>query len=136
MSPLELAALMGARATGAGQAIERVNRELANEALDVSQRLMKREIYSKPEDRRANGQPKWRRTGQLAARERTEIRGLTVYLVNETPYAEARHEANKPGRRQINPQRTAHWRDDALRDLRPRILAARRAAVLAALRSP
>ena len=94
-------------------------RAIAQLAHTVANQLITKEIYSKPEDTWPSGKPKWRRTNLLAHSEQppvfTEEDGnLTATLVNTALYAEPRHEANKPGRRQINPKRTAHWRDDML----------------------
>lgn len=94
-------------------------RRQAARAVQQSRLLMGLEIYSKPEDvSPATGKKKWVRTGQLLREERLEEKsGSEFLLVNRTVYAEPRHEANKPGRRQINPLRTAHWRDDLLKGL-------------------
>lgn len=84
-------------------------------ALTVSDRLLTQEVYSKPEDLTHSGRMRWRRTNYLAVSEKLETNdGHRIVLVNEAPYAEPRHEANKPGRRRINPARTAHWRNDML----------------------
>ena len=82
-------------------------------------------IYSKPEDvNPVTGRKLWERTGRLKAEEFASLEdhgndSVRVVLVNHMPYAEPRHEANKPGRRRINPYRTAHWRDATVQKLRP-----------------
>lgn len=91
-------------------------RAIGDLALSVSDRLLTEEVYSKPEDVSPSGRPKWRRTNLLAVSEveHLEEDGTRIVLENLTDYGEPRHEANKPGRRRINPYRTAHWRDDML----------------------
>jgi hypothetical protein len=122
------------RAAAVEPLLQEAARRLAVEALATSRQLLTSEIYDKPVDRRANGKPKWTRTGQLRRAERVEVRpGPSVVLVNDQAYAEPRHEANKPGRRVINVNRTAHWRDDTLTKLRGRPAELYRAAILRAL---
>lgn len=120
MTPDQNARLWADRALATGRGVKRAMRSVGQMALRRSNELITQEIYSKPEDVTATGRQKWRRTGQLAAREALtfEDDGLTAVIVNETPYAEPRHEAGKPGRRKINPARVAHWRDDMVTELR------------------
>lgn len=143
MTPAEVAALMQRRARAVTREVERATNRLGIEALSVSKRLMTQEIYSKPVDRRKNGKPKWVRTGNLRRSERLELRGaaaaggvVVAAIVNDAAYAEPRHEANKPGRRQINPARTAHWRDDMLQQLAPRRIEIERELMDRILRNP
>ena len=98
---------------------------------DVRQRLttelrrqINRGIYDKPEDTSPTGRKLWVRTNRLKNHEFVLLREMgddrfELVIRNDMPYAEPRHEANKPGRRRINPYRTAHWRDDALANLQP-----------------
>ncbi len=120
MTADENARLWTTRALETGHGVRKAMRSVGQMALRRSNALITKEIYSKPEDVDAAGMPKWRRTGQLAHRETLafEDDGLTAVIVNETAYAVPRHEANKPGRRRINPERTAHWRDDMIAELR------------------
>lgn len=105
-----------------GPAMKREFQAIGVLAHQVADRLLTEEVYSKPEDRWPSGKYKWRRTNFLAVSELpAEVvetaNDLQIVLVNAAPYSEFRHEANKPGRRKINPQRTAHWRDDMLQVL-------------------
>ncbi len=99
-----------------GGSLKREFAALGQLAIAVDERLLTEEVYSKPEDVTPTGRMKWRRTNFLAAMEtmRMEEGGTRIVIDNLAPYAEPRHEANKPARRQINPLRTAHWRDDML----------------------
>jgi hypothetical protein len=77
-------------------------------------------LYAIPEDLNAKGKKKWRRTGHLRRSESVEVRGpIEVAIVNTAAYAEPRHEAGKPGRRNINPQRENHWQDEMAKVMRP-----------------
>jgi hypothetical protein len=120
MTPDQNARLWTTRAQETGRGVRKAIQSVGQMALRRSNALITKEIYSKPEDQTASGKPKWRRTGQLAHRETLafEDDGLTAVIVNETAYAEPRHEAGKPGRRKINPNRVAHWRDDMVAELR------------------
>ena len=90
-------------------------------------RAINRGIYSKPEDVSPTGRKLWVRTGMLKAGEFVRLEDTfettAVVITNFVPYAEPRHEANKPGRRQINPARTSHWRDETVAKMRPVMLA-------------
>lgn len=114
-------------------------------AVRLTKEIMTREIYSIPEDRTARGEArfqrflrtrgagqsfrpqrgdrKWVRTGHLRRSERFVVEGsgldMRVAVLNDANYAEPRHEAGKPGRRNINPQRRSHWRDDMFEVLNP-----------------
>jgi len=119
MNPQEYARAWNKRVRDYKPGMDREFRAIGELAHTVANQLITREIYSKPEDTWPSGKPKWRRTNFLAVSEQppvfTEEGGnLTCTLVNTAVYAEPRHEANRPGRRRINPARTAHWRDDML----------------------
>ena len=116
--------------------LKRELRALATDSLRASKLHITADIYAKPVDKRKNGNPKWTRTGQLRRGERlvVDTNTWTAQLVNDMNYAEPRHEANKPGRRQINPARTAHWRDEALAEIAPTVGERVRQALQRALR--
>ncbi len=100
-------------------------------ALARSKQLMTEQIYAIPEDLSRSGEArqkrlkaqgkkftarkgdkKWTRTGNLRRSEKFEVRSpYEVAIVNYAAYAEPRHEAGKPGRRNINPLRESHWQD-------------------------
>lgn len=92
--------------------------ELGKVAVEISRKHMRRLIYAFPVPFRPNGKPSYRRTFRLLVREtwRPDAEGLGGRLVNAMPYAEVRHEANKPGRRRM--RHTAHWREEALPEIR------------------
>jgi hypothetical protein len=93
--------------------------ELAREAQALARAALERLIYSKPEDVSGTGRKRWTRTRNLINNETAEVRGQAeVVLTNAMDYAEPRHEAGKPGRRNINPNRVAHWRDAIRPELR------------------
>ncbi len=122
MTPTEYARAWNKRVRDYQPGMRREFRAIAQLAHTVANQLITREIYAIPEDIGPSGKPKWRRTNLLAHSEQPPVfseegGNLTATLVNTAVYAEPRHEANKPGRRQINPKRTAHWRDDMLRVL-------------------
>jgi hypothetical protein len=158
MTSRQLADLMIRRRDLFEPALRSATREIARIAIARSKQLMTEQIYSLPEGRTARGERrfqrflqtrqqgqtfrprrgdrKWVRTGHLRRSERVEI--LNVYscaLVNDAVYAEPRHEAGKPGRRNINPARESHWRDDVVEDLRSAVLELRRQAILKVLRA-
>ncbi len=115
MTPTQYARAWQRRARDYGPAMKAEVRAIGDLALSLSNRLMTQEIYSKPETIGPKGRPLWRRTNYLAVSEHLETNdGERIVLVNEASYGEPRHEANKPGRRQIDPARTAHWRNDML----------------------
>jgi hypothetical protein len=107
-------------------------RGVAVSALAFAKQKLTEEIYSVPEDLSASGKKRqasasargkkftavgrdkaWRRTGHLRRSEKFEIRDpYTVAIVNTAAYALPRHEAGKPGHRNINPARVSHWHDD------------------------
>jgi hypothetical protein len=122
MTPQEYARAWQKRSRDYGPAMKREFRAIGDLAHSVSDRLLTQEVYSKPEDRWPSGKYKGRRTKFLAVSEQPAelvetADTLQIVLVNTAPYSKPRHEANKPGRRQIDPQRTAHWRDDMLQVL-------------------
>lgn len=116
MTPTEYARAWDKRTKDYAPGMKREFRAIGELALQLSDRLLTQEIYSKPEDRTPSGRYKWRRTHLLAVSETMRMAedGTQIILENRADYAEPRHEANKPGRRRINPARTAHWRDDLL----------------------
>jgi hypothetical protein len=57
-----------------------------------------------------------------------------VLIFNTAPYAEARHEAGKPGRRSV--RYVSHWREEMLEVMRPIALEVWHDALLDALRGP
>ena len=120
MTSQELAKQWARRYRRAGPALRNEIRLLGQRALQLSLVTMRDEIYSKPEDRGPSGKPKWTRTGHLLLSETlVEDTYDSFTLVNTAPYAHRRHEANKPGfPYKVNPERTAHWRDDAMNKLR------------------
>ncbi len=88
-------------------------RGVAVSALKFTKEKLTTEVYAIPEDRTKAGKKKWRRTGHLRRSEKFEVRGpYAVAIVNTASYAVPRHEAGKPGHRNINPARISHWRDD------------------------
>lgn len=77
-------------------------------------------LYAIPEDRTRSGKKKWRRTGHLRRSESVQVRGpIEVAIRNTAAYSEPRHEAGKPGRRNINPLRANHWQDEMQKVMRP-----------------
>jgi len=119
MTPSEYARAWNKRVRDYEPRMKREVSALGQLAKSVSDRVLKQEIYDKPEDVRPSGKPKWRRTNLLAVSQTVDFAedGYTVVLGNSADYAEPRHEANKPDRRKINPYRTAHWLDDTLQIL-------------------
>jgi len=108
----EIARLWRNRAGQFASILEGGAEELAVMVEAESKRAMQTLIYSKPEDIGRSGRRLWVRTGALMAGEKARVKAPgVVTLTNNVSYAEPRHEANKPGRRQINPARTAHWRE-------------------------
>lgn len=103
-----------------GPALRNELRRLGQRLLQLSLITMRDEIYSKPEDIAPSGRPKWVRTSNLLLSEGLREDSFdSVTLTNSAPYAHRRHEANKPGfPYRVDPERTAHWRDDALAKLR------------------
>jgi hypothetical protein len=118
----EIAARWARRAAMVNPEVRRTIRGLAELHLATSLKQMEAGIYSKPEDVSGTGRKKWVRTGRLRAGERVLFSedGAGFTLTNVADYAEPRHEANKPGRRRINPARTSHWRDETREALRTR----------------
>jgi hypothetical protein len=118
MTPEQFAKVWRTRATRYGPAMRNELRLISLAALQRSKNLMNEEIYAKPEDRSSTGRPLWVRTGDLYAGETMEEESHDSFAIeNAVAYAEPRHEANKPGRRRINPYRTAHWRDDMITEI-------------------
>ncbi len=145
MSADELARLYKQRIERLEPELRQTMGAFGTSAVRLTKEIMTREIYSIPEDRTGRGEArfqrflrtrrpgqvfaprkgdrKWVRTGHLRRSERFEVRGsglaMEMAVVNDANYAEPRHEAGKPGRRKINPQRESHWRDDMHRLLDP-----------------
>lgn len=112
------------RVTSVEPAFREAINELRQRFTQEIRRQIERGIYSKPEDvDPRTGRKLWERTGNLKAGEAFRIENggdlITLEVTNPMPYARRRHEANKPGEWQINPYRTAHWRDDAVNAIRP-----------------
>ena len=140
MTARDLANRMQKRADTVEAAFLQSSRGLATSAVAYTKQRMTEEIYSVPEDTvlrrpRSGGRPRvvklWRRTGHLRRSEQALVpNAYTVRVVNTAAYAEPRHEAGKPGRRNINPARVSHWRDDLIKTFRPIVLDVRRQTVL------
>lgn len=132
MTADQVAAKMARRQKLAEKAFQQTIRGVATSAVSFTKMKMTEEIYAIPEDLSASGKrrqakaqaagkrftpvgkdKKWRRTGNLRRSEKFLIvNPYEVHIVNTAAYAEPRHEAGKPGRRNINPLRISHWRDD------------------------
>jgi len=84
--------------------------------LVVSKQHMRKQIYSIPEDMTASGKKKWVRTQRLLKGEKLEYAPdrSAVTLTNEVPYARARHELGRDGRRT---KRIAHWREGIYQEI-------------------
>lgn len=116
----------GARRMAARQrAVDREFRQTAR-GIAISARKFTRDrltqtVYAIPEDvTPSTGHKKWRRTGALRQGEEWERPDpYTIVIVNRVPYARPRHEAGKPGHRNINPVRESHWRDELVETFRP-----------------
>lgn len=131
MNARQLADRMKRRAEAVEREFRASSQGLAVSAVKFTKERMTEEIYSVPEDRRKNGKKAWRRTGHLRRSERAEVpNAYTVRVVNSAVYALPRHEAGKPGHRNINPARVSHWRDELLETFRPIVLDVRRQTVL------
>lgn len=114
----EIAARWARRGGAVNPEVRRTVRQLGERVLAAGLRHMEADIYAKPVDRSGTGRPKWQRTGDLKRAERLEWApdGAGFTLTNALDYAEPRHEAGKPGRRKTT--RPAHWREEALAELR------------------
>jgi len=120
MTAEQIARKMKKREDLARKEFQATTRGVAVSALKFCKEKLTTEIYAIPEDRRKNGKKVWRRTGHLRRSEKFEIRDpYTVAVVNTAAYALPRHEAGKPGHRNINPQRISHWRDDLAETFKP-----------------
>lgn len=104
------------RAASVSPAARRTAQRVGARMLNVSRRHMQEQIYNIPEDKEASGKSKWTRTGNLKAAERLEYAadGSAVTLTNSMPYARARHELGRDGRKTKRP---AHWRDGIFQEL-------------------
>lgn len=135
MTADEIAALMERRTAAVERELQQAVRQLGVEALAASRKFMTADIYAKPVPKRPrSGKPQWTRTGQLRRAERLQVdtSGYQVTLVNDMAYAEPRHEAGKPGRR--NTRYPAHWRDQTIAALKDRPAALCEAAIERALK--
>lgn len=113
MTVAQAAKKMERRQALASKEFAATTKGVAVSALARSKHFLTEQIYAIPEDVRKNGKKAWRRTGHLRRSEKFEIRDpYTVAIVNTAAYALPRHEAGKPGHRNINPLRISHWRDD------------------------
>lgn len=113
MTAQQLAAKMRARAAAVEPEFAKTTKGLAANALAFCRQKITEEIYALDVDRTKAGKKKWQRTGALRRGERAEVvDAYTAKIVNDASYALYRHEAGKPGRRQINPGRVSHWRDE------------------------
>jgi hypothetical protein len=113
MTAKQLAAKFRAREVAVEREFRKTSNGLAISAVKFCKERLTAEVYAIPEDLTKSGKKKWRRTGQLRRAERAEVRDpFTVVVVNDVGYALPRHEAGKPGRRKINPNRESHWRDE------------------------
>ena len=115
---IELARIWRLRAEALESGVKGNVDDLGRVAVEISRKHMRRLIYAYPVPVRSDGKPAYRRTFRLLVREHwvKDTDGLGGRLQNEMPYAEVRHEANKPGRRTM--RHTAHWRDEALPEIR------------------
>lgn len=113
-----IATLWRLRANTIERGIKANVNSLGRLAVKISVKNMNRLIYAFPVPIRANGKPAYKRTFRLRANERFQVDpdGLGGALLNIMPYAEVRHEANKPGRRFM--RHTAHWREETVNELR------------------
>lgn len=136
MTAQQVARLMQQRAALVKTELTKTTKGLGISAVKFCKETMTREIYAIPEDvSPRTGKKKWRRTGSLRRAERMELRSpYQVAIVNDMRYAEPRHEAGKKGRRNIDPRRESHWRDELKRVFRPIEADAYRATILAVLR--
>ena len=113
MTAAQLARRMRRRQQLVEREFQKTSQGLAISAVRFCKEKLTEEVYAVPEDTTKAGKKKWRRTGHLRRSERAEVRDpYTVVVINDAVYAEPRHEAGKPGRRRINPNRESHWRDE------------------------
>ena len=136
VTPAEADVLWKKRRARIDKALKQQARALGLSALKYTKDHMTRTIYAIPEERTKKGKKKWRRTGNLRRSEKMEVRenGFVVAIVNTATYSVPRHEAGKPGARNINPLRISHWRDDMLETFSESVLPEWRQAVLDVLR--
>jgi hypothetical protein len=109
-TPEQLVKAWQARAGRVPTATRRIVRFAGNRMLRKAQINMRRMIYAIPEDKKADGSFKWRRTNQLFLHEQLIYapNQSAVALTNDMIYANSRHELGRDGR---NTNRPAHWRD-------------------------
>lgn len=135
MTAEQVARKMKKRQELVAQKFTQSTRGVGLSALNFVKMKLTEEIYAVPEDLNKSGQArfarqraqggrrrpfiakrsekKWTRTGHLRRSEKFEIRSpYEVAIVNTAAYALPRHEAGKPGHRNINPARISHWHDD------------------------
>lgn len=136
MTPAEAEQLWKRRRAKLDKVLRQEARAIGLSALKFTKDHMTQTIYAIPEDRTRKGKKKWRRTGNLRRSEKFEVRegGLVVAIVNTASYSVPRHEAGKPGHRNINPLRVSHWRDAMLETFQPSVLPEWQAAVQKILR--
>jgi hypothetical protein len=119
MTANDIAAQFARRAGAVDGEVRATVRALGEMLLAASLSHMEADIYSKPVDTGSSGQPQWKRTGALKQNEKLAFDpdGAGCRLVNEMPYAEARHELGRgPSGRKTS--RPAHWRDEAFEEMR------------------
>ncbi len=135
MTAAELARLHRRRAARVPIEFRKTSNGLAIAAVKFCREKLTAEVYAIPEDVNKAGKKKWRRTGHLRRSERAEVVDpYTVRVVNDAAYAEPRHEAGKPGRRNINPLRVSHWRDELMETFRSVLLDAYEVTIQSILR--
>lgn len=135
MTAAEVASKFRHRATVVDDRLADQVEALRTEAEEFCRKKLLAEVYAIPEDTTASGKKKWERTRDLLAGEQGVIeRRFTVKMTNDQPYATARHDAGKPGKRHINKRRESHWRDEMVAEFQPRLAELYRTTLLAALR--
>lgn len=120
MTAKQLAAAQKRRAALIDREFRATARGIGLSAVKFCKERLTSTVYAIPEDVSSTGRKKWRRTGNLRRSEQMEVTSpYEVIVVNRAAYAVARHEAGKPGRRNINPLRISHWRDVLVETFRP-----------------
>ena len=121
MTAEDLAQKLGVRASLVEREFRATARGVRASAQQFCRGKLVEEIYAIPEDMSpTTGKKRWQRTRNLLRNEKAEVTDpFTVVVRNDQPYAVARHEAGKPGRRAINPLRESHWRDELVETFRP-----------------
>jgi len=138
MTGNQLANLYRRRVRALDRELRKALNGIGDSAFRLSREKMVEGIYALDVDRTKSGKPKWKRTRRLYRGEGYEIRGKdTVAVVNRTPYAVARDDLGRPGKRQPhNPARTVHWQEEMAQVMRPIAVDIFRDAINDALRNP